>query len=33
MGQKATNTIEQIKLLKTRGMILDFDEKKLKNFF
>lgn len=32
MGQKATNTIEQIKLLKTRGMILDFDEKKIKEF-
>jgi abortive infection bacteriophage resistance protein len=32
MGQKATNTIEQIKLLKTRGMILDFEEKKIKEF-
>mgnify|MGYP000530698426 FL=1 len=32
MGQQATNTIEQIKLLKTRGMILDFDEKKIKEF-
>lgn len=32
MGQRATNTIEQIKLLKTRGMILDFDENKIKEF-
>jgi len=32
MGQKATNTIEQIKLLETRGMILDFDENKIKEF-
>jgi abortive infection bacteriophage resistance protein len=32
MGQKATNTIEQIKLLKTRGMILDFNENKIKEF-
>ncbi|WP_341220464.1 Abi family protein [Polaribacter atrinae] len=32
MGQKATNTIEQIKLLKARGMILDFEEKKIKEF-
>ena len=32
MGQKSTNTIEQIKLLKTRGMILDFEEKKIKEF-
>lgn len=32
MGLKATNTIEQIKLLKTRGMILDYDEDKIKEF-
>ena len=32
MGQKATNTIEQINLLKSRGMILDYDEKKIKEF-
>lgn len=32
MGQKATNTIEQIKLLKNRGMILDYDESKIKEF-
>lgn len=32
MGQQATNTIDQIKLLKSRGMILDFDEKKIKEF-
>lgn len=32
MRQKATNTVEQIKLLKTRGMILDYEESKIKEF-
>ncbi len=32
MGQKATNTIEQIELLKSRGMILDYEESKIKEF-
>lgn len=32
MGHKATNTLEQINLLKNRGMILDYDESKIKEF-
>jgi len=32
MGKKATNTIQQIELLKSRGMILDYSDDKVKEF-
>ncbi len=32
MGKKATNTIEQIELLKSRGMNLDYSDDKVKEF-
>lgn len=32
MGKTATNTIKQIQNLKDRGMVLDFEESKIKEF-
>ena len=32
MGKKATNTLDQINKLKSRGMILDYEDQKIKEF-